>query len=545
MSRSNLLKTYCKPVVHMRQQFKLGKFGLVFGSGTSKQFKLPNWYDLIKKISKNIEVRGEEILSYKGSSSQASITQMLFEHFKAKEIEKLNLNGKEQSKETDKIIYQIWRNIIHKELWSDFDEAFLRKDFHPYLESYINIIKKSSLTINYNFDDILQTLITHRRTDEEKEEGKKLYETVYDARLQFQMNNGIIYHPNGFLPLNLIEGASDSLVFSEDSFADQLIASMSGHYSTLLHHLSKTTCLFIGLSLDDSTLKHLLRQSATVNPGHYHYFVAYTKDKSKISKNQSRAITESNFDLYNLITLFLDDTDIKSLGDLIQLKDDAFEDECMGAKVERKYVYYLTGAVGCGKTTTLSYFRNLTTYSEWPDQRLDLLAKPFDKLTIKEKKKVDDWIGKMFHKKNRNLYHEKEGITIIDRTPLDPLTFTPLSEWKNKATYLNNSIRKSGDLKIVDGQIILLHGNKETIASRVRIRQKSSDYTAQHIEKMYSYFKKAFIPIEDKITMVETSELSIHEVVKRVAKIIHLENYSPCTLHNVLETIQYPKNRNR
>lgn len=45
--------------------------------------------------------------------------------------------------------------------------------------------------------------------------------------------------------------------------------------------------------------------------------------------------------------------------------------------------------------------------------------------------------------------------------------------------------------------------------------------------------------------MVETSELSIHEVVKRVAKIIHLENYSPCTLHNVLETIQYPKNRNR
>ena len=541
MNRSSLLKNYSKPVVHMRQQFKLGKFGLVFGSGISKSFKLPNWNELIKKISKNIEVNGDEILSYKGSSSQASLTQMLFEHFKAKEIEKLNQSGKEQSKETDKIIYQIWRNIIHKELWSEFDESFLKKDFHPYLESYINIIKKSSLTINYNFDDILQALITRRRTDEEKEEGKKLYETVYDARLQFQMNNGIIYHPNGFLPYNLIEGASDNLVFSEDSFADQLIASMSGHYSTLLHHLSKNTCLFIGLSLDDSTLKHLLRQSATINSGHYHYFVAYIKDKNKISKNQLRAIRESNFDLYNLITLFLDENDIKNLGDLIQLKEDAFEDECKEEKVERKYVYYLTGAVGCGKTTTLSYFRNLTTFSEWPDQRLDLLAKPFDKLTVKERKKVDDWLGKMFHKKNKGLSHIKEGITVIDRTPLDPLTFTPLSKWKSKADFLNAHISKGGTFRIVNGQVILLHGNKETIASRVRIRQKTSEYTSKHIEKMYRYYTKAFKPIENGITKVETSELSIHEVVKRVAKIIHLEDYSPCELHKVLDTIQNSK----
>ena len=91
----------------MRQQFKLGKFGLVFGSGISKSFKLPNWNELIKKISKNIEVNGDEILSYKGRSSQSSLTQMLFEHFKAKEIEKLNQSGKEQSKETDRIINQI------------------------------------------------------------------------------------------------------------------------------------------------------------------------------------------------------------------------------------------------------------------------------------------------------------------------------------------------------------------------------------------------------------------------------------------------------
>ena len=463
---------------------------------------------------------------------------MLFEHYRAKEIEKLQSQNKKITKESEKIILQIWRNIIHKELWRDFKDASLVKDFHPYIEPYINIIKRSSLTINYNFDDILQTLINERRTQDEIDEGKKLYETVYDARFQFHLNAGIIYHPNGYLPKKLIEGASDNLVFSEDSFADQLIASMSGHYSTLLHHLSKNTCFFVGLSLDDSTLKHLLRQSATINPGHYHYYVAYTKDKSKISHNQIRAIKESNFEMYNLITLFLDDSDIKNIGELIQLKEDAFEDECKVANVERKFVYYLTGAVGCGKTTTLSYFRNLTTFSEWPEQRLDLLAKPWNKLSLREQKKVDTWVGKMFHKKNKNLSHIKEGITIIDRTPLDPLTFTPLKEWKKKAKFLHDNISLGGKFRIVEGQILLLEGNKETIASRVRIRQKTSDYDSNHIKKMYEYFTKALKPIQKDVIKIDTSDLSIHEVVKRVAKIIHFEDYMEQDLHSVLDAIR-------
>jgi len=542
MDQKILLSEYIKPIVHMRQQFANSKFGLVVGSGISKPFKLPNWQELIEKVAKNSEVGGEDILKYSKKSPQASVTQMLFEHFKAKENEKLLTDGKLQTKESDKIIKQIWRNVIHKELWSDFElSTFLKENHHPYLDAYINIIKETNLTINYNFDDTLQTIINRRRTKEEILEGKKLYETVHDERLQFQLNKGVIYHPNGFLPFELIEGASDNLVLAEDSFADQLIASMSGHYSTLLHHLSKNTCLFIGLSIEDSTLKHLLRQSAIINPGHYHYFVAYSNNRNKISDKQKKAIKEANFELYNLITLFLDDEGIKTIGELIQMKASAFEDECNIANTPSKFVYYLTGAVGCGKTTTLSYFRNLTTFSEWPEQRLDLLAKPWDILTPEEKRKVDEWIGNMFHKKNRNLHHVSEGITIIDRTPLDPLTFTKPGQWASKAKFLHDNISKGGSFRIVHGQIIMLHGNKDVIASRVRIRQKKSDYNAERIDEMYKKYDK-FFKVNDKcVRKIETSELSIHEVVKRVARIIHLDEYNPFDLHAVLDQIMLKK----
>ena len=540
----NILNEYTRPIVHMRQQLLQNKkFGLVLGAGVSKHFKLPNWNELIEKIALNPEVNGEEILNYKkGKSPQASITQMLYEHYKSQEIEKLNKSGEPTSKETENRIYKSWRNIIHAELWHDFNSDLLKPNVHPFLDTFIEIIKKSSLTINYNFDDTIQTIINSRKTEDERRRGIKLFETVWDARLQFQNNQGIIYHPNGFLPQNLIEGSSENLVFSEDSFADQLIASMSGHYSTLLHHLSKNTCLFIGLSLEDNTLKHLLRQNASVNPGHYHYYIAYTPDKSALNDKQRKAIRESNFELYNLITLFLDDNEIKDLGELLQLIDTDFETAATISKAQAiKYVFYLTGAVGCGKTTTLQYFRNLATYSEWPEQKHPLLAVSAKTLTTDETKEVDDWVAKMFFTKNIHLMKDlKEGITVIDRTPLDPLTFTDEANdgWKNKAIVLNESIgQKTNAFRIVRGVILLLKGNHETIAGRIKARQKSAtrEYEASDIEEMYVKFEKAFTGLTFRT--IETKELSIHEVVKKVARAIHLDEYVELDLHSVLDNL--------
>jgi hypothetical protein len=338
----------------MRQQYQGKKFGLVIGSGVSKDLFLPNWKELLKKLCNNPEINGKEILEYRDQeNSQASITHMLYEHYKSQEIIKRGLDGRVLSNEEERLITQSWLSLIHYELWKEFKPEYLEPDFHPYLESYIDIIKGSTLTINYNFDDTIQTIISKKRSPLEKKEGIKLIETVWDARLQFQKNEGIIYHPNGFLPFNPLEGSSESIVFSEDSFADQLIASMAGHYSTLLHHLSKNTCLFIGLSLDDSNLKHILRQNAKINPGHLHYYIAFTPDKSKLTDCQKNAIKESNFELYNLITLFLDNQEIKDLGELLKMEPDEFIKQIRIVGKRIKFVYYLTGPVACGKTTSL------------------------------------------------------------------------------------------------------------------------------------------------------------------------------------------------
>ena len=495
---------------------------------------------MIKRIANNKEIEGNEILNFKKDSSpQSSLTQMLFEHYKAKKINKESVQSKIYNKEFEKTIQSKWVNIIHEELWRDFNEELIEEGKHPYLDSFIDIVKKSNLTINYNFDDTIQQIISRRRSEFEKEAGVKGFETVWDARLQFQSTKGIIYHPNGFLPSQKIEGSSNFLVFSEDSFADQLIASMSGHYSTLLHHLSKNTCLFVGLSLEDSTLKHLLRQSSQISPGHYHYYIAYSRDSSKITTDQKNAIIKSNFELYNLITLFLNDDEIKTIGELIQMEDNDLEELGTIYKIPLKYIYYITGVVGCGKTTTLSYFRDLSTHSEWPDPKNPLLAIPSYELTSDQRKEVDEWLAMMFFKKNKNIRNQYFGINVIDRTPLDPLTFTKLEDRKNKAILLDKQITKGvPEYRIESGSIILLTGDKEAIARRIRMRMKSDkQYNSTDVEEMYKYFTEIFSFLNN-VKEIDTNDLSEHEVVKIVARIIHLDDYLPDDLHNVLDKLK-------
>ncbi len=536
LKKYKILKVHNRAIVHMRQQFhRKEMFGLVLGSGVSKGFNIPIWDILVERIALNKDVDGMEILkNHKGSLTSAS--QMLFEHYRAKELED-TYNTIEDREKEDKIRKE-FKRIVHEELWRDFEESNLK--IHPYIKPYLNIIKESNLTVNYNFDDTIQTLLLNNRTEVEIESAKKPFETVWDARMQFQSNKGIIYHPNGFLPQVLIEGPSDTLVLLEDSFADQLIASMSGHYSTLLSHLSKNTCLFIGLSLEDSILKHLLRQNSTISPGHYHYYVAYTPRKDTYTEAQKHAIVETNFQLYNLITLFLDDNGIKELGELILMRDEEFDNSCEVITADRKFVFYLTGPVGCGKTTCLRHFRNLNTYSEWPNKKNPLLQKNWNDLLAEEKEELDQWVGENFFIKNIKLRNLKEGLTIIDRTPLDPFTFEDESHagWKKKASELNKYICSGSDkFKVVKGIVILLCESPEVIATRLNGREKDPKkiYEKKDVQLMYKKFDKLFPSDTPGIVRISTYQLSIPEVVKRIARIIHLADYKEFDLHMVID----------
>lgn len=363
--QERVLARYGRAIVHMRQQKSAKRFGLILGAGISKDLGFPLWSELVERIANNPEVAGEELLKHGGNTS---ISQLLFQRYCQKRAEEAGSASHELNR-TAADARAGWQTIVHNALYesvpNDIGEL-LKRD--KYIKSFLPLVKSTPLTINYNFDDSIQRMLLYTRTDHEKR-TRRGFTTVWNANIQMFPRTGVIYHPNGFLPRSLGERPSEQLVFLEDSFADQLIHSMSGHYTSLSYHLAQATRLLIGLSLQDATLKHLLRQNALLHPGHYHYYIAFLEDSDSVDKAVEECTVNANFGVYNLITLYLKRSEIQALGELLDMDENDFRDLTEEVGVEPDLRFLIAGSVAVGKTTAVSHFRSLSTLEEWLDER--------------------------------------------------------------------------------------------------------------------------------------------------------------------------------
>ena len=237
------------------------------------------------------------------------------------------------------------------------------------------------------------------------------------------------------------------------------------------------------------------------------------------------------------MTLFLDDDGIRAIGELIDIdkcKTDNFCDFAGQHNIPVQFRFYVTGPLGAGKSTTINQFRNLFVLDEWLEQRPPVLAKDPEQLTENEKKFADEWIAKQFGKKNQILRNKKEGIFIMDRGPLDPLSFTPDEEWSGKASHLLDELcPNKAQWEVEDGRVILLQGEGRELALRMVITQRKH-YTAEKLKGMEAKLAKAYG--SDGVISIDTHGLTPADVVRRVARIVHLDDYKPvCDLHKRLE----------
>lgn len=538
-NHKSILKCYNRPIVHMRKQVGQNRFGLVFGAGLSQGCKIPTWGKLIEALAKDPEVNGEGVLQVVPPRAGLPYkTEMLFEHFRQQRYDDTAAD-KHNTRSLDYRIGADWRELIRKHLYTNVNgnmSDYL--DAHKYLKQYLPIIRRTHMTVTYNFDDFLEQALLRERGD--GTESSRGFESVTNPWTQFRRTAAVIYHPNGVVPQNPFETPSDHFVFSEASYVKQLMGIFAGDQAGLVNHLSKHTCLLIGLSLEDDTLRNALMQAAHSCPGNFHYYVHYLKPDEILEKKTQLAITLANFKVYNLVTLFLHDEGICALGELIDIDRCPTSEFCDFAEqheIPVRFRFYVTGALGVGKSTTINHFRNLVALDEWLDQRLPILGKDWEILKEDEKKTADEWIISQFKRKNDILRNEREGIFILDRGPLDPLSFTPDAEWNSKANRLLSAICPGkAKWSVEDGRVILLQGEGSELALRMILTQRK-DYTDEKLQKMEQRLGKGY-GIEG-VTRFDTRGLPPSDVARRVAEIIHLEPYSPtCNIHKRLMNIR-------
>jgi len=517
-----VLRKYARPVVHMRRQHKLKRLALVFGAGISKSFGLPGWSELAKRIAGDRQVKGREILERATSrTSLPFVIELLFQHFRKTYYEQQD-GRKIPAVEFENRAAANWQRICAKHLYKRSPRYFSSAvDRHPYLSELLPIIQKTPLTVTYNFDDFVERALCAKKSIDDKSRG---FETVTNPWIQFRRENGVVYHPNGVIKSELMELPADKFIFSESSFAQQAVGSV-GDASFLVNHFCKNTCLVIGASLEDESLRSTLIWSAETSPGNFHYCVHFLRKRASLTKADAEAIRRANFNVFNLITLFLTEPEIAALARLIddtQVPDDELLDVADEEGVPLVYKYYLTGAIGVGKSETARQLENLSVIDEWLEPRISILAKPWDELTRKERDRADAWIVNQFKLKNDKLRHETLGVFIIDRPPLDPLAFTPANARRAKAKLLLDTICPRQKWGIVPGAVILFTGDPQDLALRVLLTGRD-EYTAERLERMQKDLCGLYRGAG--VITIDIRGMAVRDVTKKVAEMIFFDDY--------------------
>lgn len=526
----DVLKWYSRPVVHLRRQFREKRFGPVVGAGISLDFNVPLWGSLVEEIAKHPKVNGQRVLA--GHANKKSFpfqTELLFQLFRANELKTLtpSLSSLEKENTISARWLTLCGEIIYANAHGEFGEAL---EAHGYFKALLPLVQNSYLTVNFNFDDYLERALNLRKRT--KDESNRGYEVVMDPWPQFRRTDSVIYHLHGFVPFGLMELPVDRLVFSEAEYSKQYVGSRGHDSSFLIGHFARNTCLLLGCSLEDE-LRNVLMRGAQMNPGNYHYYIHYVHDAtSKPDEKEQELISATNFNVYNLITLFLSSSEISALLELINdsaIADAPLKDLATELGVCIQYNFYMTGPLGVGKSTTANNLRNLVVLDEWLEVRPPILGKPWDKLNDEERDEVDSWIADQFYKKNNSLRHidGAGAIAIVDRPPLVPLVFTEPARRPAKAKSLLDKICPSRKWSIEPGVVIILTGDTDELSARVRASGRE-DYSADRLKKM----QEAIIEIYtgDGIEKVDTRYLSVREVTKLVAQIVHRQPYKPYNL---------------
>jgi len=518
-----------KYVAQLRVQHQKNKASLVLGAGISWDLQLPLWGVLVNNIKERISAKAPQAALVNEAPGKAAL--ILFEMFyEYRRAELMNEAEYRTPSVLERKILSDWRAIIHDSLYckTDIDKRRNVIDSHPYFAEMIAFIKNSELTVNYNFDDYIEYGLSQPDLNETSNE--RPYQTVWSHHSQFTKDKRVIYHPNGFLPFDRSKFQSEHLIFSDGAFADQLLDGIGGGLSTLLHVLTKKTSILLGHSLTDSTLLHLLRKSASISPGNYNYFIRYMADDEHIDDSSKRAIFEANFSNYNLITLFFKNEDIRGFIKAITMPDQDFDRESNILGLETKYCYYLVGALGVGKSTLISQFGNLVTLDEWFDERPPEMSRAPDEISEPTTRTIDEWTNSQFRKKNDYLLSKKTGIYLIDRSPIDPLTFAVEVPVATRAkSMISEGIRPFySKNKVVNGVIIHLIGDPKEIWSRLIVKRKENSWPEQKIKDLQDLSLRLYKPLHPHIVL-STGRRDV-DIVREVAKIIFSPNYTPSDL---------------
>jgi len=462
------------------------RLGLVLGAGVSNDANIPMWEELVRRLAKAANVPDERMALHKEARlPETFLAEILFrKHCADQELATPKLSSKYRAYHVN----ATWKEKIRTCLYQDIDGKDFAKTIenHVYLKSLAKLVCAARFAVIFNFDDIVdQAVVSH--VDEIRTAASSAPlanpEIIYHPKTETRKNAPVIYHINGILPMDALRRGSENVVLTEDAFADVLLSPNSRDAEFVISQFSIRTFLLLGLSLNDNSLKNILRSSAKLNPANFHFAIFHEKEGERRDAERRKEIFDANESVYNLISLFLTTDEVKALIDILNSPTGSDFDNSLHqltpGKIDRKY--YLVGSIAAGKSSVLDHLRCFTTFEEFGGRVPAAMYQNDRTLTGEEQTVVDDFLFPRLIQKNNSMIRTNSGIRITDRAYLDLFAFSKGDpfEIERKAIELEKRFDAWGK-PMEGGHMFFLRASrealKETLARRGTIKVGSGKY---------------------------------------------------------------------
>lgn len=263
---------------HAKVSIAENNFSLFLGAGVSMSANLPCWWNLLVGMINRCK---------QGMFKEADLDQLTKVCCNSSIVMCRFIRMMMESKSNEEEFYQ----CLHEALYNGVDSFS-----SPLITEICHLIQskrqQAQGIITYNFDDVMERAL--------KSCGIGNY-SIFGQNQPQQLFP--IYHVHGFVPFENKENIKSLPVLSEEEYHRVYANSYNWSNVEQIHALSRTTCIFIGLSMTDPNLRRLLdiaNKDSEADPRHFAFLPcidSFGNDKAaEVKNNEAMRIQKEMFE---------------------------------------------------------------------------------------------------------------------------------------------------------------------------------------------------------------------------------------------------------
>lgn len=263
---------------HAKVSIAENNFSLFLGAGVSMSANLPCWWNLLAGMINRCK---------QGIFKEADLDQLTKVCCNSSIVMGRFIRMMMESKSNEEEFYQ----CLHEALYNGVDSYS-----SPLITEICHLIQfkrqQAQSIITYNFDDVMERAL--------KSCGIGNY-SIFGQNQPQQLFP--VYHVHGFVPFENKENIKSLPVLSEEEYHRVYVNSYNWSNVEQIHALSRTTCIFIGLSMTDPNLRRLLdiaNKDSEADPRHFVFLPcidSFGKDKAaEVKNNEAMRIQKEMFE---------------------------------------------------------------------------------------------------------------------------------------------------------------------------------------------------------------------------------------------------------